>query len=368
MSNITTYSLQSELAQAAYGTFSGRTIRTIELTENDVGMSSSQAAVFVEKWQVTAQYTDPITGVSATVFEAKNGSAKYLAIRGTEPTGNDLTADGLLASAIPPSLNPQFIALRMQLDTWLNDPAVLQGQNFTVAGHSLGGYLAAAVKQTYTQVTEAYLFNAPGVGGLLGNLVDAVSSALGLSVIAPNDIWNVRSSEGFPIITGLGFQLGTPVSVQTENASNNHSIVLLTDALAIYSAYSQLSPNTSVEQLGKLIDAFGSTQDIVGSNSKTLESALDALRTILLNPDGGKIMLSAATKTTTGDRDKFYANLYELQNSSAFKDLAKAGNAQLTLLTDLSAGTILSKIESNGQQGLAVLACTDSITNWKLAA
>ncbi len=84
MSNI--YSLQSELAQATYGTFSGRTIRTIELTENNVGMSSSQAAAFVEKWQVVAQSPYSITGLSATVFEEINSGAKYLAIRGTEIT------------------------------------------------------------------------------------------------------------------------------------------------------------------------------------------------------------------------------------------------------------------------------------------
>ncbi|MBP6075816.1 MAG: hypothetical protein KA520_05605, partial [Nitrosomonas sp.] len=95
MSNIITYSLQSELAQAAYGTFSGRTIRTIELTENDVGMPISQATTFVEKWQVVTQSPYSITGLSATVFEEIGSGKKYLAIRGTELSGNDLTADGL---------------------------------------------------------------------------------------------------------------------------------------------------------------------------------------------------------------------------------------------------------------------------------
>ncbi len=352
MNNISIYYSQSGLSQAAYGTFSGRTIRTIELTENDVSMSVSQATAFTEKWQIADQYTDPITGVSATVFEAKAGGAKYLAIRGTEFAVSDLLIDGVLSSAIPPILNPQFIALKLQIDAWLNDPSVLQGQSFTVAGHSLGGYLAAAVKQNYAQVTEAYLYNAPGVGGLLGNLADEVSGVLGISSIATDNIWNIRGSEGFPIIAGLGYQLGSPVSIQTEASTNNHSISLLTDALAVYSAYSELAPNLNQEQLSKLIDAFGSTKDMAGaSNSKTLESALDAIRSILLNPADGNMVLGDNQKTETGNRDKFYTNLYELQNSVQFKD--SVGKAQLALLPDLSASAIITRIESDGQQGLA---------------
>ncbi|WP_292925987.1 calcium-binding protein [Nitrosomonas sp.] len=352
MSNVKGYFTQAELAQAAYGTFSGAAIRTIELTENNVGMSLSQAARFAEKWEIAAQYSDPITGVSAIVFQAKEEGTKYLAIRGTELAVNDLTADGLLASAIPPNLNLQFLVLKAQLEIWANDPNVLQDQTFVVSGHSLGGYLAAAVKQNYTQVTEAYLYNAPGVSGLLGNLADAVSGVLGLSSIGSDNISNIRGSEGFPIIAGLGYQLGSPVSIQTEASTNNHSISLLTDALAVYSAYSQLAPNLNQEQLSKLIDSFGSIKDVASaSNSKTLESALDALRTILINPAGGKIELGENQKTETGNRDKFYANLYELQNSVQFKDLT--GKVQLTLLSELAASDVIAKIESNSQQGLA---------------
>jgi len=101
-----------------------------------------------------------------------------------------------------------------------------------------------------------------------------------------------------------------------------------------------------------LIDAFGSTKDIAGaSNSKTLESALDALRTIVLNPANGQVVLDDGQKTGAGDRDKFYTNLYALQNSTLFKDLA--GNVQLTPLSDLSVSNIIAKIESNSQQGVA---------------
>ncbi len=54
---------------------------------------------------------------------------------------------------------------------------------------------------------------------------------------------------------------------------------VLTDALTVYSVYSQLERNLEQEQLNKLMDAFGSTKDVSGaSNSKTLESDVDALR------------------------------------------------------------------------------------------
>lgn len=350
MSTSRNYSIHAELAMASYGNFSGETIRTIELTEKNVGMSTSQAESFVQSWKVSAQYTDPLSGVSATVFESADGT-KCLAVRGTELEEKDLLADGILVSPIPAMFNPQFSMLEFKLNAWLKDPDILQGQNFTVTGHSLGGYLAAAVKQSFPQVTEAYIFNAPGVWGLLGNLADVISNDVDLNAIDQSKIWNLRGSEGLSIIAGLGNQLGTPVTIQTEAAFNNHSIVLLTDALAIYSAYSQLAPDQDIQDISKLIDAFGSTQDAGGSNVKTLESALDALRNILLNPDNGKIVLSVNYKTPSDTRDIFYENMH----AEAFqKKLAElADKVDLTIFSDLSTSDILSKVESNDQQGLA---------------
>ena len=98
--------------------------------------------------------------------------------------------------------------------------------------------------------------------------------------------------------------------------ARNHSQQVLTDTLAIYSVYSQLATGLSQEQLNKLMNASGSAKDVSGaSNSKTLESAVDALRVILLNPENGKIAISENQKTETGNRDKFYENLYALQKS-----------------------------------------------------
>jgi len=71
MSNINDYFAQSELAQAAYGTFPSNVMTATELTNDVVGMSSNQANEFISKWQVVAQSPDSITGFSATVFQSK---------------------------------------------------------------------------------------------------------------------------------------------------------------------------------------------------------------------------------------------------------------------------------------------------------
>ncbi|QOJ23455.1 MAG: hypothetical protein HRU78_07130 [Gammaproteobacteria bacterium] len=211
-------------------------------------------------------------------------------------------------------------------------------------------------------VSHAYLFNAPGLGGFTGPFINTVLDWMGLTpTYDQSKISNIVAATGISPIAGLGFDVAPPIDIVIEDqmalditdppGARNHSQQVLTDALAVYSAYSQLAPNLNQEQLDKLIDAFGSTKDIGGSNGKTLESALDALRVILLDPENGKIALSESRKTETGNRDKFYENLYELQNNGPFKD--SADKVQLTLLSDLSPGAIISKIESNDQGGLA---------------
>jgi len=48
---------------------------------------------------------------------------------------------------------------------WFDNDILSSG--FTVTGHSLGGFLAGGLMVDYTSyVDHAYVFNAPGVGGL----------------------------------------------------------------------------------------------------------------------------------------------------------------------------------------------------------
>jgi pimeloyl-ACP methyl ester carboxylesterase len=337
---------QSEFALASYAKnlFFGISDSAYQtaLEDGGKGMSQSQAVTFIENWRVLDQYTDPTSGLSATIFQKTAGGPRYLAIRGTEASGSDVAADGILALGIPSGLNPQFAALKTKLETeWLAEGGPLYNQNFTVSGHSLGGYLAAAVKQQYgAQVTDAYLFNAPGVGGLFGNLADALTGALGLSGAPVGNIWNVRGSEGFPFIAGLGSQLGTAVSVQIEAASgvglNNHSIVGLTDALAIQAVYARLAPSLTQSELNALIDASGDPMAL------THESALDALRTLFAGTEA----------IPTGiDRDRYYSHLNALQDDSGYKALAAAG-AQIVVLANLTIDQVKTLAQGSDTQAL----------------
>ncbi len=303
-------------------------------------MASSQADLFLSTYTVKEQYNDDSTGLSATVFADASGK-KYLAIRGTEPSALDLTADGLLALGLPASLNPQFSALKAQINLWRSDPAKLGSDSFTVIGHSLGGYLAAAVKAQYgSQVTDAYLYNAPGVAGPVGNLF----ALFGLSGAPAANVWNIIASEGASIISGLGAPVGTPVSVQIEAAPGaglgNHSIVRLTDALAVQALYATLDPNLTSAQLNALIDASGSPMN------NTLETALDALRKLLIG--------ATASATAPDNRDDFYINLYALQNSTAYTNLAGSGSAQISVLSTLAEDQIRGLASANTSEGLAV--------------
>jgi Ca2+-binding RTX toxin-like protein len=346
MNNTNDLLMQSELALASYAQLTIGAPQINELVRNTVGMSATQAEQFSETWRVVDQFTDLSSGLSATIFQARDAQGnpvgqKYLAIRGTEASGNDLAADGILALGIPGALNPQFAALKTKLDNeWLAEGGLLDGQNFTVTGHSLGGYLAAAVKQQYPQVTDAYLFNAPGVGGIFGNLADALTGALGLSGTPGGNIWNVRASEGFPFISGLGSQLGTRIDIQAEAAANplnNHSIVTLTDALAIQAVYAKLAPSLTQSDLNALIDASGDPMAL------THESALDALRTLFAGTEA---------MPTGINRETYYIHLKALQDDPGYKALAAAG-AQITVLAGRDKETIVDLAIQDNATGLA---------------
>lgn len=72
MNSITEYFNQSELAFAAYANLIPGVDPVPALQDTSVGMSPTQARDFASKWNVVTRYTDPITGVSATVFHENN--------------------------------------------------------------------------------------------------------------------------------------------------------------------------------------------------------------------------------------------------------------------------------------------------------
>lgn len=176
MSQISQLYTQSLLAFAAYANLSKGIPKKEYL--KFVGMTENQATDFASNWTVVTQYTDA-SGVFATVFEENATGKRYLAIRGTESPG-DINADYILAMGFPSYLNPQFVQLRSQVSQWLSNGTLTSG--FSVSGHSLGGYLAAAIGTWFSgQSNGIYTYNAPGLGGLVGNALDVFRAAFGLS-------------------------------------------------------------------------------------------------------------------------------------------------------------------------------------------
>ena len=363
------YFIQSELALAAYSNLypdMPQSEYLASLQDSGRGLSPLQSDLFTFTYRVVDRYFDA-TGLSATVFANDEAGEIFLAIRGTEEDDlRDILTDLIniiwLGST---TLQPQFISLKLKVSEWL-EKGILP-QNFTVTGHSLGGFLATGLVADplfANHVSHAYLFNTPGVGGFSGPpaMAYAILDFFGLAPIYDQSkISNIIASTGISPIAGLGFDVAPPIDIiiEDQTASDisnppsafNHSQQVLTDALAVYSVYSQLAPNLELSKLSKLIDAFGSTKDIAGSNGKTLESALDSVRTILLNPNNGKVVLGEDQKIKTGDRESLYSHSNDEQFKTKLAELA--GKVQLTLLPDLSASAILSRIESNGQPGLA---------------
>src|SRR6059058_2271741 len=138
MANLTDLSRYAQLSEAAYADLSAGNPDPKALRLG--GMALEEANGFAAEYLVIDRYSDG-TGVSATIFQDLAGK-RYLAIRGTnDPI--DAAADFILANGYPAALNPQYFALRSQIDAWTASGAL--PSKFTVTGHSLGGYLAAAV-------------------------------------------------------------------------------------------------------------------------------------------------------------------------------------------------------------------------------
>lgn len=110
MSAITEYYEQAEFALAAYfnltSGISGKDY-TDALTDGGKGMSATQASSFASKWIVADQYTDLVTGLSATVFKdvSDPDGPGYLAIRGTDGLRDIIGADLDLAAGVPMELD-----------------------------------------------------------------------------------------------------------------------------------------------------------------------------------------------------------------------------------------------------------------------
>jgi pimeloyl-ACP methyl ester carboxylesterase len=294
-------------------------------------MANGQSEFFAANWEVVDTYQhvndpypfyDPNTGVylgnqtgsnglSATIFMNRNTREVVLAVRGTHDV-NDIIADIDVAVLGLPTRQGQYQSLRQRVLEWIAE-GTLPAQ-FAVTGHSLGGFLATGLALEYPQhVTHAYAYNAPGIGGLTGrNVLDTIARVYHITGGAydPTHFTNVRTKPGNSMISGLGNQPAPPILIEGEDHGliGNHSIVPLTDSLALYDAFGELSSSDAIPSIGAIIRGTYSTEH------GRLEAALDALRqTVLGIPQ---------TATGADNRDAFHANLIALRDSAAYQGLA----------------------------------------------
>ena len=347
---ILTQALHAELALAAYADFQVNVPSSAELRE--AGFTASQAEKFIDKYTVVAQFgdgdtyevRDPATGevvevktnntgLSATLFKDKAG-IHYLAIRGTEITVGDLYTDlidiTLLGSA---KYQLQYQVLKAKVAEWQASGTLLgnQQQQITVTGHSLGGFLAAALTAEFSSdISHTYLYNAPGFGGssmaiLLGLPVAPIvyiarllAQNDGLESIDITKISNIKADAGVSPIAELGFQIAPTTWIAIENqhpgitdwpAALNHSQRALVDALSLYSLFWQLDPTVTVEHLTKTFRGASNVDKF------TLESTLDALRDLL---GAGDIKANPTQETV---RDSYFQHLNDLHNHPTYKSL-----------------------------------------------
>lgn len=323
MNQINEFFGQAELAQAAYATLNTGEPSQSELLK--VGMTLTQAQNFADNWRVIDQYDGVVeqtyvdefgqeqtflnpTGLSATVFEDVGTGKRYLAIRGTEPSDlSDIFTDiidiGLLGTD---KYQKQYAALSAQVQKWMDDGVLQSG--FTVTGHSLGGFLATNLALNYSaDVSHTYLYNAPGVTGVGGNLLEAIVNALSpgnpVAIPAVLSISNIVATRD--VVSEVGLSISPPIvlAVESQSPLGAHSIAGVTDTLAVYNLFATVDTSLGVEAIGGILDASSNNANT------TFESAISALGALY-----GK-----SYPATVTSRDTLYTNIYDLESAIAKK-------------------------------------------------
>ncbi|HUW25975.1 MAG TPA: putative Ig domain-containing protein [Gallionella sp.] len=352
MNSITEYFNQSELALAAYANLIPGVDPVPALQDASVGMSATQAATFAATYTVIDQYTDPASGFSATVFE--RSGQRYMAIRGTQPGDVlDLIADADLALSGAAAKQTISLFNYVQRLSGVKGQPVAQlewnGQDYVlnqtgavglldtplsgalpVTGHSLGGHLAMALGRLFPQgASQIYTYNAPGfINAAADSFFARVDAALGRtsSTFADAVTTNLYGS-GLNIIAGYANDHGTPKEIFLESSA--HSIVDITDSLAVYNLLATLDPtlNTGTTGINAITGILKASSNIAANS---LESAVSALgKLFLVNGAAGY-----NANEFDGNRDLLYSALNDINtaigtNTYTLRDLTGFNAAQL---------------------------------------
>ena len=362
MATIQELYIQSSLSLAAYADLTKGVLDTPiqKAALEKASMAIAQTTNFASKWTIVEQFNDIPSGLNATVFHNIAENKNYLAIRGTELTSSDILTDANLTLLGSSAWVDQFNKLDAKVNAWVTDKVL--PSDYTVTGHSLGGYLAGALAGNFdkdgNQLTHAYTYNAPGYGGILTNF----AKWLGLVEDAPNpDIDVLRGSAGWSAISGLGQSPSTPQTIETEGDGltwkDNHSIINLSNSLAVQNTFATLAPNATVDMLNAVMQATGI--DI----KREQEDTLDALRKVLLNNTTPTV--DRIADGSEGTHEKYWTNLLALENAPVYKSLiGKATIAPLYSVT--TAATITPVSSADARKDFGAFLALEKLTPFVL--
>ena len=334
MNPVNQYASSSELAWAAYADLQVGALTLAQLTSAEAPATFAQS--LSTRYTVEAIHNDALTGAYAVVFKNIATGSRTLAIRGTEGA-SDVIANTHLLAGIPAWMSLQYQSLVSKITQW-QVSGVINSQT-TLTGHSLGGYLAAAVKSYYPNSFGAtYTYNAPGLGSALGSITEFFQSAFGL---APNlsNVFDLRGTTGLSFIAGLGTHMGTPVPVEIESAPGfglgNHSIGRINQSLAVFGLLARLDPQLTLANANKMMaSASGTTSNAVESLLFSIDNTLSA----------------SAGFLPEGDDQALYGRLNALEASSASFE---ADGSTAPLVPELN-------IDSEPATPVEAVACTAS--------
>lgn len=343
--------LLSILANAAYSSLTPNVSlsdQILELSQPNRLATSQAQELAASGWTVAAAFHDS-SGADAYVF--KCGDQCVLAVGGTASLA-DFGADGLLAFGATASMNFQYTALQAKVLEWCTPqgdmPAILT-PGFTTTGHSLGGYLAAAIKADplfATQVSFTYQYNSPGVGGVFGGIAEFFSQAFG-SPVPSAGVFSFHSSEGPSITAGLGKDLAKPTIIQTDwqGGITGHDMFRLSDGLAVEAYLSAVTGSQDTGLLGQIMDTSGVNFGMVP------EGAIDALRRMAYGSDVSKI----------GDtRDGLYAAMDQAL-------LSTLGGSSVLNLSEASATQMVSYSQSTSEQGTMARRALEALSSFGIS-
>jgi Ca2+-binding RTX toxin-like protein len=197
--------------------------------------------------------------------------------------------------------------------------------NFT--GHSLGGHVAYLLAEMVEKsrgdgfIGDVATYNAPGQNALAYEVLNWLgfpqSSTAGTIGGKHNAI---IGAAGIEVTAGLGQVFGTRQLMFIEDIPEiaaNHSIVKLSDSLAMYDLMTTIDPTLIPTENTDKIKPFLEAASNQGLQS--LEKTLDALRQMILGCNPSPTLITG--DSDSAPRTDYYANIKTLTTSSTFQAL-----------------------------------------------